>query len=148
VTDKTSSTESRSRRTELEANRAARAKADEEHNQKSELEELELEEHFEEKLGRRGAEYEIVDFTAQHGGFVVVQRGEAVLHKKFMSDVEKSAVGVPEKAFRDYVVPCVVHPSKEAFLELAEKMPRAWRRCANAVMALQGERKKVEEGKF
>lgn len=136
------------RKAELAEKRKHREEAEEQRRKDAELEELELEDRFCESHGRRGSNFEILDFTEQNEGFVVLTRGEAVLHKKFKAAVEKAEASVPDQALKDYVLPCVVHPSHDKFLELASRLPIAWNRCANAEYTLHGARRKVESGKF
>lgn len=110
------------------------------------LEGLELEAKYERELGPIGQEFQIVDVTDLGEGFVVVRRGEEVLWKRYSKLLasEKET----EVDTRDFVLPCVVSPAKEKYDEIVARRPFVAARCANALGALYGVRRRVEEGKF
>lgn len=121
--------------------RADKAKRDAEARAAAEARELEALE-VEERLsatGRRGHEFEIVETV---DGPIAVTLGEGILHSRFqeskMTDVD----------LHDYVFPNVVHPSKEAYLEIVGKRPAIALRCASALATLYGAKASAEVGKF
>ena len=92
--------------------RAERAKAER-------PEALRLEDKYETELGERGVEFQIVDCTHVHGGFVVVKLGSDVVGwKKFQ------ASDMTEEDANAFVRPAVVHPPKLSFLSSSRSIPR------------------------
>jgi hypothetical protein len=118
----------------------ARAKADEQRK----VLELELELRFENELGPRGEEFEIVSTTS---GPVVVKRGEPVQYKRFQATMRGDKEPTPEDIYA-YVSPCVVHPTKSEFDHLLNRRPHIAMRCANALISLQGFKEESDRGKF
>lgn len=118
-----------------EAKEAARAEAAAER----ELEVLELEEDLEKKHGPRGSYFEIVE-TAE--GPIAVKLGEGVLHTRFAESK------VTPTDIHDYVFPCVVHPSREKYLEIVGRRPAVALRCANALASLYGAKASADAGKY
>jgi hypothetical protein len=116
-----------------------RQKAREGDAEARELAILELEEKLEAEHGARGVMFEIVDTVE---GPIAVKLGEAVLHTRFqqskMTDAELD----------EYVRPCVVHPSKEKYLEIVGRRPAIALRCASALATLFGVKADVDSGKF
>lgn len=126
----------------LQKLRDAKAKLEEQKRAKAlELEEktLELELKYESELGPRGVFFEVVDTIE---GPVVIKLGEAILHKRF------SESKVTPTDVHDYVTPCVVHPSREEYLQLVDRRPAIEMRCATALAALYGAKRQADEGKF
>lgn len=128
----------------LAAAKEARAKREAERDreqQAAQLEELELEDRFEREIGRRGRDFQIVDCTAEGGGFVVLKLGDTVAHKRFknskMSEVDA----------QDYVLPSLVHPSKERFLALLATHGEVAHNCALELAKLHGLKLKDDAGK-
>ncbi len=117
----------------------AREKSKAEAAQARELESLELEEKYDKELGPRGAFFEIVDTIE---GPIVLKLGEAVLHTRF-SESKVTAADIHE-----YVYPCVVHPTKEKYLEIVGRRPALALRCANALATLYGAKANADAGKF
>ncbi len=125
----------RARQAEREAKAAAEAEA-------AELERFELVERFERELnGREGREFTIVDVSALGEGFVVVKLGEDVLRKTF------AASKMTEADIDAFVVPCVVHPSKEGYRKLVARRGWVADRCVLALSGLFGVKTKEDEKK-
>jgi hypothetical protein len=100
---------------------------------------LELEERLEKEHGARGAFFEMFDTVE---GPVAVKLGEAVLHTRFQaSKMEPSDL-------HDYVHPCVVHPSKEKYVEIVDRRPAIAQRAALALATLYGVKANEDAGKF
>jgi hypothetical protein len=122
------------RREEREAARAEKVKA-------LKIERLELEERFEKELGPMGEQFAIVDATHCGEGFVVIRLGESVLHKQFM------ASKLEEPDYHEFVFPAVVHPAKDAFVQIAARRPGLRAECAAALLGLYGVKLKGDAGK-
>jgi len=116
----------------IEQSRAAAAKA-------RELEVLELEVRFEAEIGPRGSQFEIVETI---DGPIVVRLGEGVLYTRF------TASKVTDVDVHEFVDPCVVHPAKEKYREIAMQRPDVPARVAHALATLYGARHKDDAGKF
>jgi hypothetical protein len=127
---------------ELLAARETKLKAREAARKASRIEGLKLEAKFEEERGAIGAEFQIVDASELGEGFIVLRRCEEVLWKRYMGS--KQTPGDQH----DLVMPCVLHPSKERYLEIIARRAYIEDRCANAIGSLQGVRVRHEEGKF
>ena len=111
---------------------------------KREVELMKLKKRFRAELGVQGVDWDVID---GHATFVVVKLGEAVLHKTFTEAVAKK--GKPDGTDLDaFVPPNVVHPSREAYLELVGRKPAVAVRCANALIGLYGAADEVYAGKF
>lgn len=104
-----------------------------------ELEALDLESKLEGELGPRGEHFEIVETVE---GPIAVKLGEGILHTRFQ------ASKVTDTDIHDYVFPCVVHPSKEKYLEIVGRRPGIALRCANALATLYGAKAQAEAGKY
>jgi hypothetical protein len=127
---------------EARAKMVAREAAEQAERDAAELEGFNLLERFEgETNGREGVDFAVVDLTDVKEGFVVVKLGEAALFKAFanskMSEVDVDA----------FVLPNVLHPSKDEFRRITSRRPFCGVRCASALSALYGVRAKGEEGK-
>ena len=116
----------------------ARAKA----REVRESEALELEIRFSEELGPKGSQFEIVDSGDLGEGFIVVKLGPEVLLKRFLA----SKTTTPEDVAQ-FVRPCVVHPEKETFDEIASRRPALAARACHALMNLYGLKKEDDAGK-
>jgi hypothetical protein len=124
---------------EARAAKAARDAAKAEKDAQSELEVLELEAKLEGTAGSRGVMFEIVETAEGPIGLVL---GPAVLHTRFM------ASKLTPEDVHEYVFPCVVHPAKEKYLEIAARRPGIGLRCANALAVLYGAKAEATAGKF
>lgn len=101
-----------------------------------------LVERFERELGgKEGQQFAICDATHLGEGFFVVKLGPAILMKTFfdseMNDVDRC----------DFVAPCIVHPSKEAYLAARERRNGFDIELSNRLAGLYGLKLKVNEGK-
>jgi hypothetical protein len=134
--------EERDELSERLAARELRQKARAVQLRQAKIEGLKLEEKYEAELGPVGVEFQMVDASELGEGFVVLRRGEEVLWKRYMAS-KKSATDTHE-----LVMPCVVHPTKEKFLELIGRRAHIEERCAFAIGTLHGVKMKEEEGKF
>lgn len=119
----------------------AKAKAKAEVAAKREIEEFALEEQFETKTGgKRSEKFEIIDFGADVG-FVVVERGPAVLYRRLLeSKVEQGDVST-------FVLPQVSFPEKDRFKELALEFHGMWNKCCDELCLLHKFRKSAIAGK-
>lgn len=109
-----------------------------------ELQELELVVRFEQEIGARGREFELVSTP---DGPIVVKRGEFVLYKKFQASMKGSSEPTPEAVFA-YVSPSIVYPDKETFNRLVDAKPYYAVRCASAQASLHGAKSEADRGKF
>jgi hypothetical protein len=119
--------------------KAKRDKAIEDARDAAELEVLDLDEKFSKELGPRGIEFEIVTTSV---GPVVLKRGEAVLQNRL------SQSKVTDADVVEYVVPCVVHPTREKFLDMIDKRPLIASRCALALATLFGAKANDDASKY
>jgi hypothetical protein len=131
--------ERRAKALEWKAKRDAEAKAAAE---QAEIEELELEQRFSDGAARRGRDFEIVNLSDLGEGFVVVKLGEAVHHTSFVAGKQDEA------SVNRYVLPNVVHPTREQFKAIFNRRPQVLIRSANALATLYGVRKEADAGKF
>ena len=122
-------------RAKLAAARAAQAARDDAaaaEADAAELELFELVEKFEKELGREGRAFAVVDATDLGEGHIVLRLGEGVLWKTYaaskMNVVDTDA----------FVLPCVVHPTKEVYREIVMRRGFIADRCANALATLYG----------
>ncbi len=104
-----------------------------------EAEVLELESRFEGDLGERGAAFEIVTSA---DGPIVLKLPEAVLTTRFLESKVTAA------DVHDFVMPCVVHPSKDDYRAIIAKRPLVANRCATALLSLAGAKKESDAGKY
>lgn len=132
-------TDVRERLAELRVAKEQRAVMREEAAATREAEVLELESRFESELGERGAAFEIVTSA---DGPIVVKLPEAVLTTRFL-DSKVTAADV-----HDFVMPCVVHPSKDDYRAIVAKRPLVANRCATALLSLAGAKKESDAGKY
>lgn len=108
----------------------------------AELERLELEERFERETGGKlGREFAIVDFSDLGEGHVVVRLGADVLWNTFSA----SKMDVADKDA--FVVPCVVHPSKDQYRTIVNRRAFIADRCCAALATLYGVEDKAKSGK-
>lgn len=125
----------------LQDEKAAREEQRRKAKVKRDLLVLELESKYESDLGPRGQGFEIVAENHPEGP-IVVKLAEAVAHKKLtsskllMEDVEH------------YVLPCVVYPERDRYLQIVGSRPEIRNRCANALFTLQGAKTEADAGKF
>lgn len=123
---------------ELKAAKAARdaqyAAADE----ALELQELQLDDEFSEKLGRRGVDFEIVS-TAK--GLFVVKKPDFLTAKRFNAAENKS-----EEDVIQFVLPCVAHPERQVFQAVVVEHGGIAYRCAMAMLKMY-EARAEERGK-
>lgn len=124
------------------AKREQREKARVDARKRNRLEGLKLESKYEDELGPIGVEFQIIDASELGEGFIVVRRAEEVLWKRYMASKQTPADE------HELVLPCVVHPAKEKYLEIIGRRAFVESRCATAIGALQGVRTRHEEGKF
>lgn len=125
----------------LRKKKAEREAGKDKARQKAELERLRLEDRFEEEIGGLGRDFCIVDVSDLDEGFVVLKRGEPVLWTTF----KKSKMN--EVDTEGFVLPSVVHPTKDDYRKLVMKRPFVAERCANEVAKLYGVKVKEDEGK-
>lgn len=97
------------------------------------LETLELEERFESELGGPIKKY--FDILETSEGPVVLKLGEAVLFKTFKGKLASKSDASLED-MHAFVFPCVVHPSKDRFLEITGRFPGFLVLCMSALLAL------------
>lgn len=107
--------------------------------------ELELEDKFEEELGPRGQEFEIVNVVGY--GPIVIRRGEMVLYKRFQATMAGGKDPSPED-IHAFVWPCIAYPEKSDFNAIVDKRPHIGMRMANALLALMGAKESSDRGKF
>jgi hypothetical protein len=116
------------KRREVREQLAALRKAD------LELQCLELEELWTQKLGARGVEFEIVNEENDcDEGPIVLKRGEVVRYKAFMAK--------PGAVYEDqfsYVVDSVVYPERAAFTAIVGRRPELLARCTIVLHRLFG----------
>lgn len=124
---------------------AARAKqelreaAQERHREKLELEALDLEERLETELeGPRGVAFAI--HSTVEGTFAV-KLGPAILHKRFRESKMK------ESDVHDFVTPCIAHPAREQWLEIAARRPGIVVDIANKLADLYAAKTEDHAGK-
>lgn len=131
-------------RERLAAARAEAAKREEmrrEEADAAELDRLELISRFERELGALGRAFVIVDLSDLGEGHVVLKLGEGSAWKAFTSSKMDA---VDTEAF---VLPCVVHPAKETYREIAMRRGFVSDRCALALSELFGVKRKDDAGK-
>jgi len=115
---------------------------------RSELEKLELEERFEKELGGPlGQAFAIVDASHVGEGFIAIKLGEDVLWNTYKSAVASRKDGANVVETESYVLPCVVHPSKDDYRKIVKRRPFLSDECALALSGLYGFKRKDEEGK-
>lgn len=107
--------------------------------------ELELADQYEDELGPRGQEFEIVNTTSD--GPIVIRRGEMVLYKRFQAAMAGGKDPSPEDV-HSFVWPCVAYPEKSAFNAIVDKRPHIGMRLANALLTLMGAKEVSDRGKF
>lgn len=103
---------------------------------------LELEVKYTGELGARGAFFEILDLTSLAAGFVVVKRGDSVVHKRFHGSKRE------DQDIEAYVLPNVVYPTTDEFRAIANALPNVLGRAAMAVDRLYGAKNADDAGKF
>jgi hypothetical protein len=111
---------------------------------------LRLIKRFEAELGPRGREFVIVGLLNVGEGFVVLKRPTAVAHKKFMSAWEKAKdKGRPmeEADVKDYVKPCVAHPSKDDYIRIANERAAVPMMCAGKMIEMVTADEEEDQGK-
>lgn len=106
-----------------------------------EVEALELELRLEGEIGPKGKMFDVVDVSDLLESPIGIRLGDSVLHKRFTTSK------MTQEDAEAYVAPCVVHPSKEKFLELAQMHPAVVDRCAGALAALFGLKIRDNAGK-
>lgn len=102
---------------------------------------LELEVQYTTELGPRGQEFEIIDLRKVAGTFVVVKPVTTDAHKRFVDGKKK------EQDFVAYVLPALLHPSRDEFLQLVDRKSGVLGFVAMKLAKLHGELQEVEEGK-
>lgn len=107
--------------------------------------ELELADQYEDELGPRGQEFEIVNTTSD--GPLVIKRGEMVLYKRFQAAMSNGKDPSPEDVHA-FVWPCVVYPDRQAFNAIVDRRPHVGMRLANALLTLMGAKETSDRGKF
>jgi hypothetical protein len=128
---------------ELRERKAEREKARKVDNENAEIERLTLEEKFETELGGPvGRAFDIVDASGLGEGYVVLKLGEAALLNAFMSAKENDAVTTEA-----FVLPNVVHPTRDEYRKLVMRRPVIAARCAGALVELYGLKAKDDQGK-
>jgi hypothetical protein len=120
---------------EFEARKKARA--EEEKAASTLIEDLEMK--FDEELGARGKEFEIVE---TQDGPIVLALGTQVAFKKF-NDSKKS-----QGDCENFVRPCVKFPDAGKVMAMFDKRPVYAVRCANALATLYGMKTEDENGKY
>lgn len=127
--------------------REERAKRDQKYREADELRTLEFHElllKYEDKYGRRGERFDLVD--AKEYGFVVLARGEAVLWKSYLPKMMKDKVPTDEEVLA-FVGPQVVYPERRKFDEIVSEVPAVARVCANVLAELFGVKERDDRGK-
>ena len=124
---------------ELRAAKVEREKMRAEAEASREAEILELESRFEGELGERGAAFE---FVTSADGVIALKLPEAVLTTRFLESKVTAA------DVHDFVLPCVVHPSKDEYRAIVSKRPLVANRCATALLSLAGAKKESDAGKY
>ena len=120
---------------EFEARKKARA--EDEKASAQIVEDLEMK--YDEELGARGKEFEIVE---TQDGPIVVALGAQVTFKKF-NDSKKS-----QGDCENFVRACAKYPDGAKLLALFDKRPVYAVRCANALSTLYGMKSEAENGKY
>lgn len=127
---------------ELQKRKAEREKAEADKRTAAEVEALELEERFTEKLGGDiGKAFTIVDVSDLGEGFVVLKLGADVEWNTFKS----SKMNVVD--LDTFLAPNVVHPTLDAFRQLAKRRAFVPERCATALATLYGCKVAADAGK-
>lgn len=121
-----------------EAARRARVQAGEPAAVEREIANLEILGKLEEEHG--AARVARVD---SNGGMVVVVY-RAAMHRKLLEKLQK---GVTIAMLKECVTPCVLHPSREAFAELADEWPQVLLDSQNALAELAGVQQEARSGK-
>lgn len=123
------------RKAEFEARKVQREKDAEAVREKIELVALD----FDERLGPRGADWEMIETTE---GPIVVVVGSQSAFKKFQES-KKGPTDV-----ENFVRPLVKYPEAKDYAAMVDKRPVYAIRCANALGTLYGMKGESESGKF
>lgn len=126
---------------ELRKNKAERDQKAREEAAAAELARLELEEKYEKELGPLGRAFVIVDASDLGEGFIAMKLGEDVLWNTFKAS---NMNVVDTEAF---VLPCVVHPSKDDYRKIVKRRAFIADRCAGELATLYGVKLKADAGK-
>ena len=121
-----------------EAAQVARAQAEEAASVEVEIKNLEI-------LGKLEDEYGAprVARVDSNGGMVVVVY-QPSMHRKLLEKLQK---GVTIAMLKECVTPCVKHPSREAFAEIADEWPQVLLDAQNALAELAGVQQVARSGK-
>lgn len=125
----------------LEEKAAERERARAVEAKQAKLQRLKLIDQFEEELGPRGREFEIVDLTEQGEGYVVVKRALSVHMRAF------KASKMTDADHFDLVKTCVVYPTIDEFKAIAGRRDFAVTRCATAIAEMHGLKVRDDAGK-
>lgn len=120
---------------------SARAAKREAEREAAELERLELEAKYEGEIGPIDRAFVIVDASDLGEGFIVLRLGEGVLWKTF-STSKMDVVDV-----ETFVLPNVVHPSRETYREIVMRRGFLADRCATSLAKLYGVKRETDAGK-
>lgn len=108
----------------------------------NELARFQLVDRLESELhGKEGRDFAIVDLTKYGEGFIAVKLGEAVHWKSY------SASKMNEVDTEVFVIPNLVHPSKEEYRKIVMRRPFAADRSATALADLYGVDLQARTGK-
>lgn len=118
--------------------RETRDKADEQRALERECEWLELEERLVKEHGPRGHAFDMINTTE---GAIAFRLGEAVLLKRFRDSKQG------EVELHDFITPCIVHPAKEAYLEILGRRPGLAIVIANKLCDLYAAKAEDDAGK-
>ena len=120
----------------LESEKSARDKAD--------LERLRLTKRFRKEIGALGCEFVVVDLSNLGETCIFLKKPAASSHKKYMAAVEKAkdkSQPIDNADTTQYVVPYVLHPSREEFIRISAERHDVPLQCAAKMMGmLQGDR--------
>jgi hypothetical protein len=138
--------ETHDRAGKLATMRAAREDEDRKRAEAKQTRELllfELEQKFNAELaGPIGSAFAIVSDLREQP--IVIKLGPAVLLKKFRA----TPTPTPPEDEHAFVLPCVVHPSQDAFAEIVERRAHLLTRCVAALSTLYGVEEGENRGKF
>lgn len=129
------------RRAELLAKKVEREKQREAEAEAHKLLLLELEDRFEEEVGVRGRDYEIVDLGKWGEGAIVVALPKSVHIRAFRN----SKMNEPQKW--DLVKACLLYPEVDKLKEVAARRDFVISHCANAACELHALDMREREGK-
>lgn len=96
-------------------------------------------------LGEMGVDFLVIPSSL---GSIVLKLGSAADYKKYRHAVDVAKDGdLPFEATHEFVLGCLVHPARQVFITMCDKVPGIPRTCAGPLIALHEGVAKARAGK-